>query len=312
VHVQLAGLVSLLVIPTVLALLSVALFAVSVALGLVMLLIFVVAAQVALARHWSSGRQKFVSAAEAPELYGLVGRLCVQSGLRKPRIVVHSVSYANSWVKGLSPRRSTLHLTSGLVELLDESQLEGVIAHELAHIGQKDSPLMSAVGAPVEAMLAAAAFYFHMLVAEARGYKRSLNPLSDRPLDNKDMMFVTFASGWFLPLFLIPVGLAFLVLGELCRIAASWFSRVRELEADAGAAQLTGNPAALASALIALSGSQASIPRTDLRKASTLDIFHIVAMRKEFWPVRTHPSLKRRLAQLDQIGTRLQASHAPA
>ena len=130
-RVQLAGVISLLVMPALLAAVVAVLFTVSVALGLVVLLAFSVAGQAALARHWTLTRPKPVSVAQEPALHALVERLCVQSGLAKPKIVLHRVGYANSWVKGFSARRSTLHLTNGLVELLDPSQLEGVVAHEL-------------------------------------------------------------------------------------------------------------------------------------------------------------------------------------
>jgi heat shock protein HtpX len=116
------------------------------------------------------------------------------------------------------------------------------------------------------------------------------------------------AFGW-MPLLLLPIGIAFLVVGELCHVVVAWFSRVRELEADAGAARLTGNPAGLASALIALSETGEAIPLADLRRAATTDVFHIVAMGKERRLARTHPSLKRRLAQLDELERRLQRAH---
>jgi hypothetical protein len=84
--------------------------------------------------------------------------------------------YANSWIKRLTPRRTTLHLTSRLVELLDEHQLEAVIAHELSHVGQKDPALMSAVGAPVAAMLDGAGLYFHTPMAVLRTIRAATRP----------------------------------------------------------------------------------------------------------------------------------------
>jgi len=109
-------------------------------------------------------------------------------------------------------------------------------------------------------------------------------------------------------LLLLPLGLLFLVVGLVCRAITALFSRSRELEADAGAARLTGNPAALASALMILSGTPPdTIPLVDLRRAASLDVFHIVAIGKEYPLVHTHPPLRRRLEQLSDIETRLQS-----
>jgi heat shock protein HtpX len=147
VRVQCAGVISLILVPAIVAGLAVLLFLVNVALGLIVCLLFAVAAQAAVARRWTSARPKPLSPGEAAELEALVARLCVQAGMTQPRIFLHSFPYANSWVKGLSSRRSTLHLTAALVETLNESELEGAVAHELAHIGSRDSILMSVVGA---------------------------------------------------------------------------------------------------------------------------------------------------------------------
>jgi heat shock protein HtpX len=94
----------------------------------------------------------------------------------------------------------------------------------------------------------------------------------------------------------------------VCRAITALFSRARELEADAGAARLTGSPAALASALIVLSSTPPdAIPLVDLRRAASLDVFHIIAIGKEYPLVHTHPPLKRRLKQLSDIESRLQS-----
>ncbi len=97
----------------------------------------------------------------------------------------------------------------------------------------------------------------------------------------------------------------------LCRRASravtAVFSRARELEADAGAARLTGNPAALASALMVLCNTPPdTVPTLDFRRAASLDVFHIIAIGEEHPLVRTHPSLKRRLKALSAIEARLQ------
>lgn len=305
-RVQFAGLVSLVVVPLILVAIAVALVEISVALAIVVGLVFVFAAQIALARRWTSLSPKAMSVADAPELHALLERLCVQGGLTKPQLVVHPSTYANSWVKGTSARRATLHLTQPLLDRLDEAQLEGVVAHELAHLGQRDCMLMSLVGGPVEAMLAGASLYFHGV----RGYRMYFKKSRHKgDVGDAELVMGIFPAA---ALILLPVGVAFLIVGELCHLVVAWFSRVRELEADAGAARLTGNPAGIASALIALNGTDEAIPLKDLRQARTMDVFHIVAMGKERLLVRTHPSLKRRLAQLDELERRLQRAHPAA
>ena len=233
-------------------------------------------------------------------------RLRVQSGQTKPKVVLHPATYANSWVKGTSAKRATLHLTQPLLDRLDEVELEGVVAHELAHVGQRDCMLMSIVGGPVEAMLAGASLYFHGV----RGYRVYFGKVKHKSdVDDAETVMGAFPA---LGLAMFPVGVAFLIVGELCHLFVAWFSRVRELEADAAAARLTGNPSGLASALVALTGDGDTIPVKDLRRAATMDVFHIVAMRNELPLVRTHPSLKRRLAQLDELERRLQHARPAA
>lgn len=100
-----------------------------------------------------------------------------------------------------------------------------------------------------------------------------------------------------------------MIVGTTCRIITAAFSRARELEADAGAALLTGNPAALSSALTILSDDpNGAMPLIDLRRAASLDVFHIVAVGKEVALMQTHPPLKRRLKQLSNMEARLQRS----
>jgi heat shock protein HtpX len=215
---------------------------------------------------------------DAARLKAIVGPLCMMAGLAEPKIVFHAAPYANSWTNGFG-RQPTLHVTSRLLEILDDHQLSAVIAHELSHVAQKDSALMSAVSTPVVLMLG---FGLFLDTYAAKAWRRL----------------------W--PILLIPVGVLLISLGSICRAVASAFSRARELEADAGAARLTGNPAALAAALIAIGRSSDGIPLVDLRRAESLNLLHIVAVGDEHRVFRTHPPLKRRLEQLSHIEACLQ------
>lgn len=311
-RVQAAGVLSLLSIPVVLGLLVWGLVRVSVVLAIVVGFAFTVGVQAAVARRWTLVPKPVVRAGE-PKLFAVVERICSAADLPLLRVVVHEKPWANSWVTGLTLKRTRLHLTRGLLDLLDEHQLGAVIAHELAHVRQKDSALMSLAGTPVAAMADGAAFYFRGYAQMSHMWKHRREVMS-RPNASKDERdnaagmveegVVYWAAAW---LAFLPVGVLFLVVGSLCRSVTAVFSRARELEADAAAALLTGNPAALASALIALSGAPRDlIPLTDLRQAASLDVFHIIAIANERPLLHTHPSLKRRLAQLAAIEARLQ------
>jgi len=146
-RVQAAGVLSLVAVPAILATVAWLLVDISPWLAVAVGAAFVFGMQAAVAKRWTGLRPKAVSPHDAPEIHATVERLCATGELAKPKIVLHDKRYANSWIRGLTSGRTTLHLTSRLVELLDERQLEAVIAHELSHVGQKDSTLMSAVGA---------------------------------------------------------------------------------------------------------------------------------------------------------------------
>ncbi len=303
---------SLVAVPAILAAVAWLLVEVSPWLAVAVGAAFFFGMQAAVAKRWTGTRPTEVSPHDAPEIHATVERLCATGELAKPKIVLHDKRYANSWIKGLTSRRTTLHLTSRLLELLDERQFEAVIAHELSHVGQKDSALMSAVGAPVAAMLDGAGLYFHAPLGAFRTIRATKNRRPVRPGEfpvGEAALLVDYGifPGFFW-LLLLPIGLLFLVVGVASRAITAVFSRARELEADAGAARLTGKPSALASALMVLSNTPPdTIPLVDLRRAASLDVFHIVAIGKEHPLARTHPSLKRRLRQLSEIETRLQS-----
>jgi heat shock protein HtpX len=245
-RVQVAGVASLLAVPVILTAIAWLLIEASPWLAVGVGAAFVIGLQVAVAKRWTGLVPKPVSPHDAPRIHATVERLCAAGDLAKPKIVLHDKRYANSWIRGLTSGRTTLHLTSRLVELLDERQLEAVIAHELSHVGQKDSTLMSAVGAPVAAMLDGAGLYFHTPIAFIRGVRAVEPPPGvSRPQAAASMM------------------------GPLAYAAFFWLLL--------------------------------------LRRAASLDVFHIVAIGKEHPLVHTHPPLRRRLKQLSDIETRLQS-----
>jgi heat shock protein HtpX len=302
------GLLSLLLIPTVLGLAAWALVSVSVVLAIVLGLVFLVGLQIVIGRRIGAIHHP-PSTEERSRLDPIIERLCTAGDLPRPRLEVHDRAYANSWVRGT--RRPTLHVTRKLIGLLDEHQLEAVIAHELAHIGQRDAALMSLAGTPVSVVTEGASLYIRgygemrrkrdEFAEQFKATTINHDPKGARGQAND--VILQWAEAWLL---LLPIGLAFTALAALLGPTTAAFSRARELEADAGAAALTGNPSALASALIALSAPREPIPSKDLRAAESADVFHIVAIGPERGPMRTHPRLERRLDQLAAIERRLQ------
>jgi heat shock protein HtpX len=216
------------------------------------------------------GAVRLLDDGEEPELQGIVDRLCVVADLERPEIAVHEERQANSWIVDPPGRRSRLHVTRGLLDLLAPEEVEAVVAHELAHVAHRDATVMTVVGLPVSAL-------------RHGGGKVNW--------------------GWW------PITAGALVSQAIAFVAgfgSAALSRYRELTADAGAAQLTGRPAALASALRKISGGLALMPQEDLRAVAGRDALHVVAVGDEshwLWRLhgRSHPSVEKRVAALERL-----------
>jgi heat shock protein HtpX len=215
-----------------------------------------------------SSRGRRLSPAEAPELHAIVERLCVLADIAKPALVLDRQLQPNSWVEGTKRGGFRLHLTQGLLDLLEPRELEAVIAHELAHVANRDAAVMTVVGGPGEALLSGG-----VRVA---------------------------GQGWW-PL--VVGGAAATLIGWVGTLGTRALSRYREFAADEGAVRLTGSPAALASALMKVSEGIGAIPRRDLRTAAVSDAFHFLPVAKdvEFGLPATHPPLEARIARLEKL-----------
>jgi heat shock protein HtpX len=216
----------------------------------------------------ASSRGRRLTPAEAPDLHAIVERLCVVADLPKPTIVLDSRTMPNSWIEGTRRGGFRLHLTQGLLDLLEPRELEAVIAHELAHVVNRDAAVMTVVGGPGEALLAGG---------------------------------VRVASqGWF------PImvgGVIASAIGWIGTYGTRHLSSYREYGADAGAVALTGSPAALASALMKVSDGLVAMPRRDLREAALHDAFHLLPVSRDasFGLPATHPPLKARIERLERL-----------
>jgi heat shock protein HtpX len=226
---------------------------------------------------------KEVSPAEEPELHGIIERLCVQADLPKPRVCVMETSMPNAFAMGRTKKSTSVTATRGILELLSPAELEGVMAHELTHVINRDVMVMTLASffATLAAMIIQFAFFFG-------GYGNSE--------EEEDIMIVVFVS-------VIVYAISFMLLRAL--------SRYREFAADRGSAVLTGRPSALASALLKISGTMERVPSQDLRSAEAMSAFFIIPARtkKSLMNIfADHPPLEQRLAALERLESQLQGT----
>jgi heat shock protein HtpX len=227
---------------------------------------------------------KEVSPAEEPELHGIVERLCVQADLPKPRVCVMETSMPNAFAMGRSQKSTTVCATRGILDLLSAPELEGVMAHELTHVINRDVMVMTLAGffASLASLIAQFALFF------GGGYGGEE--------EERDIMVVVLVS-------VLVYAISFLLLRAL--------SRYREFAADRGSAVLTGRPSALASALLKISGTMERVPSQDLRRAESMSAFFIVPARakKSLMNIfADHPPLEQRLAALERLESQLQGA----
>jgi heat shock protein HtpX len=224
-----------------------------------------------------------VTPAEAPELHAMVERLCIQADLPKPKVAVADTRMPNAFAIGRSPKSATVCATTGIMELLSPAELEGVMAHELTHVANRDVLVMTLAG--FFATIAAYVVQFGFLFGGGHGDDD----------DNPSAMI----------LFLVSIAvyvISFLLMQML--------SRYREFAADRGAALITGRPSALASALTRISSGMHRIPQQDLRATSEMSAFYF------FPPVgkaigglfATHPPMEKRIAALQRLEMQLQGT----
>jgi heat shock protein HtpX len=229
---------------------------------------------------------KEVSPGDEPELHGIIERLCVQADLPKPRVCVMETSMPNAFAMGRSKKTTTVCATRGILDLLNSAELEGVMAHELTHVINRDVMVMTLAGffASLAALILQFAFFF------GGGYGSEE--------EERDIMLVVLASA-------VVYAVSFLLMRAL--------SRYREFAADRGSAVLTGRPSALASALLKISGTMERVPRQDLRSAEAMSAFFIVPARAKNSLMNLfadHPPLEQRLAALERLEAQLQGTAA--
>jgi heat shock protein HtpX len=222
---------------------------------------------------------KIVDRDEAPELHDMVERLSAMADLPKPRVAVVPTDVPNAFATGRSPKRSVVAVTEGLWNRLSKPEIEGVLAHELSHIGNRDVAIMTI--SSFFAMVAALLMRMGMFGGMFGG---------DRDRGGPPIWLIMFVVS--------------LVTYAISYVLILMISRYREYAADRGAAMITGAPENLMSALQRIASNMVQIPQRDLREVQGMNAFFIIPtnVRSSFGEMfMTHPPLEKRLARLAEI-----------
>ena len=254
--------------------------------GLVMMIVIV--GGLALLQFFTSDKlalkasgAKIVERDEAPELHAMIERLCAMADLPKPKIAVIDTDVPNAFATGRSPKHAAVAVTTGLWRRLDQEETEGVLAHELSHIANRDVLIMTL--ASFFAMLAGLLARFGLYSGMFGGGRRDNNGGA--------------------PVWLIVLAVSILTY-VLSFLLIRAISRYREYTADRGAALITGAPEHLMSALQKITGEMMRIPQRDLREVEAMNAFFIIPTnvgKKVSELFATHPPTEKRLARLAEI-----------
>jgi len=222
-----------------------------------------------------------VDPSEYPELHRTVDRLAQQADLPKPTVAVAETGTPNAFATGHSQDSATVCVTTGLLGTLDEEELAGVLAHELAHIKNRDVVVMT-----IASFLSTIAFLLvrwgWLFSGGNRGGRGGVG--------------------------IVGAILVSLVVWVISFVLIRALSRYREFAADRGGAVITGNPAALASALAAIDSRMQDTPTEDLREQAEMNAFFIIPIQKGFIGriARTHPSTEKRIEKLRNLERELE------
>ncbi len=227
---------------------------------------------------WSTGA-RIVSRDEYPELHTIVERLCNLANLSKPRIAVIDTPIPNAFATGRSQNKAVVAVTTGLLHRLNRDELEGVLGHELTHVKNRDVLVIT-----IASFLSTIAWFvmrFSFYSSLFRGGGR------DRGAGATIIIFLVSLLVWFISFMLIRA-----------------LSRYREFAADRGSAIITGNPSALISALLKISGVMKRVPARDLREVEGMNAFFIIPAISGDTIMSlfsTHPPLEKRIERLSAM-----------
>lgn len=234
----------------------------------------------------ASMKGKIVTREEEPQLHALVDRLCALANMPKPKVAVARNDMPNAFATGRNPSNSVVCATTGLMRRLNEQELEAVLAHELSHVAHRDVAVMTI--ASFLGMVAGFLTRIELWTGGGMGGGGNRRGNGNNNQGNAGMLILVVS--------VVVYAVSFLITRAL--------SRYRELSADRSGAILIGRPSNLKSALIKITGEMGRIPTRDLRSASAFNSFYFapaISPNSMSGLFSTHPSLEKRIAQLDKL-----------
>jgi len=233
---------------------------------------------------WSSGA-KMVTTDQFPELHNLVDRIVARNSLPKTKIAIINTRMPNAFATGKGPKSSVVAVTTGLMDILNTEELEGVIAHELTHIRNRDVLVLT-----LASLFSTVAWYLMQFGFYGGLYSGGMGYGSNRNNNSAGAMIIVIAVA------LLTWVVSFLIIRAI--------SRYREFAADRGSAQMTGKPVELANALMKISGNMKNIPTRDLRQEEGLNAFFIIPALSGSTIgnlFSTHPPVQKRVQKLMEM-----------
>ena len=229
-----------------------------------------------------------VSEQEAPQLHQIVARLAQMTGIPKPKVALIDTPVPNALATGRDPNHALVAATTGILQQLNEPELEAVIAHELSHVIHRDMRVMA-----MASFFATIASFIVQMGLWGGFYGGGYGGDRDRRDSGNAFIFIFLVSAavW---------AISFVLIRTL--------SRYREYAADRGSAIITQQPSNLASALIKISGTIQRIPDRDLRQVEAANSLMLASVAHEgsiSEIFSTHPSLEHRLARLKAMEAEL-------
>ncbi len=227
---------------------------------------------------WSSGA-KIISREEYPKLHEIVERLSTKNGLPKPKVAMVNSNVPNAFATGKSPKSSLVAVTTGLLDLLDDDELEAVIGHELTHVRSRDVLVLT-----LASLFSTVAWYLMQF-----GFYGGLQTRDRNSAGSGVIVLLVAIVTWVV---------SFLIIRAI--------SRYREYSADRGGAIMTGKPDKLATALLKISGKIKVIPPNELKNVQKLNAFFIIPALSGSSIANlfsSHPPVEKRVQKLKEMKT---------
>lgn len=225
---------------------------------------------------WSSGA-KIISREEYPKLHEIVERLSTNNGLPKPKVAMVNSNVPNAFATGKSPKTSLVAVTTGLLELLDDNELEAVIGHELTHVRSRDVLVLT-----LASVFSTVAWYLMQF-----GFYGGMQTRNRNSAGSGVIVLLVAVVTWVI---------SFLIIRAI--------SRYREYSADRGGAIMTGKPDKLATALLKISGKIKVIPPHELKNVQKLNAFFIIPALSGSSIANlfsSHPPVEKRVQKLKEM-----------